>query len=319
MYTFDFLWGMLPVDARKNGAKYKNELEFRNNFMQLFNLALSAFEWKGLPDTCNERYLELGLMMTGVGMIANDPVYNFVTLRGMPAGAKYNIYGEPSSIHGYGFNGYHREYSCYQQGTADYDVEAVICRDNVMMYPYISYINMFAQRITDMMRTIDVAAKKLKVPYIIEVEQGQVASVKQILQNVDNNEESVIGQKSANTVEFKLWPTQVRGDVLKALWESLANIDTRARETLGIESNPNTAKKERQITGEVEANDMFTALNIDHRLRQREIFCQLVKEVHDLDISVKLSDHMREIADIDETGGGKDDSTPDPSGTGDNV
>lgn len=318
MWNFGYLWDLMPIDARTNGAKYKNNLEYRNNFMQLFNLALSAFEWEGLPDTCNERYLEMGLMLTGVGMIAKDPTFEFVTLRGMPAGAKYNIYGEPSKIHGYGFNGYQREYSCYQQGTADYNVEAVICRDNVMMYPYISYINAFAQRITEMMRTIDVATKKLKVPYIIEVEQGQVPSVKKMLQDVDNNEESIIGQKSANTVEFKLWPTQVRGEVLKSLWESLSNIDTRARETLGIESNPNTAKKERQITGEVEANDMFTALNIQHRLRQREIFCQTVNEVHGLNISVKLSEHMREAAEVDETKGGTD-NAPDSSGEGETV
>lgn len=319
MYTFDFLWGMMPVDARTNGAKYRNQLEFRNNFMQLFNLALSAFEWEGLPDTCNERYLELGLMMTGVGMIANDPTYNFVTLRGMPAGAKYNIYGEPSRINGYGFNGYTREYSCYQQGTADYDVEAVICRDNVMMYPYISYINMFAQRITDLMRTIDVATNKLKIPYFIQADQSQVASIKQILQDRNNNEESIIGSKAANAVEFNIMPTQVRGEVLKALWESLSNVDTRARETLGIESNPNKAKKERQITDEVGANDMFTILNIDHRLRQREIFCQTVNEVHGLNISVKLSEHMRELSEVDETKGGSEDGSSDPSGTGDTV
>lgn len=63
-------------------------------------------------------------------------------------------------------------------GTDNTDAKAVICRDNDMMYPMINIIWIYAKRLTDTMRTLDVTARKLKTPYFITCDEAQKSSIK---------------------------------------------------------------------------------------------------------------------------------------------
>lgn len=89
-----------PAQSRK-WSKYENDIEFQNTFMNLINLAVYAFEFTGLPETCNERYFKLNLVLNGMAGIANDPERGFLTLKALPAGSEWNIYGECSKVFGY--------------------------------------------------------------------------------------------------------------------------------------------------------------------------------------------------------------------------
>lgn len=293
MFWFDTLWGLMSDPTKKRGAKYRNNAEFRNVYMQLYNLAVSRFEWKNLPDTCNERYLEMALLTSGMAGIADDAEKGYISLRGAPASGTYNIYGEPTHLRMFGWNGFNKVYTCYMQGSVNTDAKAVICRDNPTMYPYISYIATYAIRIADIMRSIDVAAKKLKVPYFIVAEQAQISTIEEILNQVEGNEEKVVMSNATNPNAFDVKPTQVRGELLTSLWETLDNTEARLRAILGIESAPNQDKKERLITDEVNSNNMFTDANLRLCLRQRKIFCENVNEMWGLDISVDVAEHMK--------------------------
>lgn len=294
MWYFDSLWSMIPANDKKGYARYMNNLEYRNNFMRLVNLAMNSFRWEGLPDTCNARYLELSFLMSGAALFCNDSQKGYMTLRGSAAGALYNEYGEVGAAYGWGFNGFNKQYKCYKPGSgANQNIEAVLGRDNVMMYPYINYITLAARRITDIIRTADVAAQKLKIPYFLTVDQSQEQNVRKILKDVNNNEQELIVSKGVTQETFKVWPTQVKGDVIKAIWEHLNNVESRIRETLGIEVNQNNDKKERLLTDEINSNNMFTELSIEHRLFWRQEFCKWVNEnFDDVQISVHLNDAM---------------------------
>lgn len=303
MFWFDQVWGLMPQLSRKKAENYRNLAEYRNVYMQLLNLALSSFEWKNLPETCNERWLEISLLTSGMAGFADDPERGLVALRASASSGTYNIYGEPSKIRLYGFNGYNREFVCYMQGSDNSQAKAVICRDNPTVYPYISYINTYALRISDLLRSIDVATRKLKIPYFIQADQSQAPAIEQLLNDIDDNVDKVITANATDPEAFKVWPTRIDPGVLKAMWESLDNIDGRIREILGITSAPNQDKKERLIKDEVNSNNMFTDANIQQRLRQRQIFAETVNSHFGLNISVELADHLqRTAADVNETG-----------------
>ena len=61
-------------------AKYNNAT-FRYYYDRLIEMAVSRFEWKGLPDTVDTRYLELALLTDGKAVFFYDEVLGYLALR----------------------------------------------------------------------------------------------------------------------------------------------------------------------------------------------------------------------------------------------
>lgn len=283
---FPFL--QLEPRSRRKLAKYENNLEWQNTFINLVNIATYQFKWDNLPDTCNERYLELTLLTRGMACMVDDPERGYLTLAVNPYDS-LNIYGEFSKIRAIGWNGYNREYEAYLDGADNTDTATgVLCRDNNMMYPYIMYIARATDRLTSAMRSMDVAAKKLKNPYFVVCDETQVESVKRILNDVDGNVESIVTSKATYSDMFKVFPTNVDVTILSALRDHYNFIDNEIRTKMGIDNNDRMSKKERLLTDEVNANNMQTGINLDMRLKQREKFCQMVNELFGLNVSVSI-------------------------------
>lgn len=281
----------LAKNKKKN--KFLNSLVWRNTFINLMNVASYAFKWEGLPDTCNERFLELALLTRGVACIANDPELGFLSLFASPDDG-LNIYGEFGKIFATGMNGYNKAYLTYVEGLDNSMANAVICRDNNMMIPYVNYIIRATDRLMSAERSLDVASKKLKNPYFITCDQTQEASVKKILNDIDDNADSVIGSKTVMPDMFKVFPTNVDTSTLKVLWEHYNNVDNQIRTLLGVNNNNATGKRERLLTDEINANNEVTDINIDMRLEQRKKFCEQVNELFGLNISVDLRSAFKE-------------------------
>lgn len=273
----------------KKFARYENNIEFQNTFMNLLNIALHTFKWENLPETCNERYLELNLILNGMACIVDDPEYGFLSLKASPVSNKLNMYGEPNRIYGYGWNGFMREYSCYMYGSGDYDVDSILCRDNKLCYPYIQYIIQASNRLMQTMRSIDVASKRLKLPYFIVCDESQKNSVKKILEDVDSNYDNIISSKSITPDMFKLFPTQVSGEALTTLWNNYNNLDSQIKTILGVDSIVNQDKKERLITDEANAMKSISNINVEMRLAERQKFCDTVNMIFGTDIKVSVN------------------------------
>lgn len=278
--------GQYGKSSKKNLAKYENNLEWQNTFINLINIATYTFEWENLPDTCNERFLELALLTNGMACLVNDEELGYLSLFANPY-YNINIYGQFTEIRGVGWNGFNRSYKSYLEGGDNTDAKAVLCRDNNMMYPYLFYIIRATDRLMSAMRSIDVASKKLKNPYFINCDETQQLSIKKIIDDIDRNEEAIITSKSTMPESFKIFPTNMDVSTLKVLWEHYNNLDSQIRTILGIDNNAQSAKRERLITDEININNEYTNLNIDMRLHQRELFCDYCNETFGLNISVK--------------------------------
>lgn len=281
----DWFYTMIPEMKSKKYNKYLNNTVWLNTFYNLMNIATFAFKWEGLPDTCSERFLEIALLTRGRACICCDPDLGFLTLNCNSASG-FNIYGDIPNIYAMGVNGYNKQYVNYVDGSDNTDATAVMCRDNNMMIPYIRYIARATDRLMSAERSIDTASKKLKNPYFITADETQVASIKKILADVDDNQDSVITSKATMPDGFKVFPTNVDVTTLKTLWEHYINIDNNIRTMLGIQNNSSSSKRERLLVDEVNANNDYTDINIDMRLNERRIFCERVNKLFGLNISV---------------------------------
>lgn len=281
----------VPVGSAKKLARYENDMEFQNTFFHYFNLAISTFKWDGLPETCNVRYLETCLMLDGIAAFCKDPEMGYLTLKASPVAQAYNLYGETDKIYGYGWNGFMREYTAYMYGSDNTMAQAVVCRDNPVCYPYVNHLLLYANRLTSTMRSLDVAAKKLKVPYYITCDESQKNSVEKILNDVDDNKERIIVNRSTMDNVFQVLPTRIDPSLLSVFWEHYENLEGQLKGLFGIESAVNQDKKERLITDEVNANNASTALSLQVRLAQRQQLCDTINKMWGINVSVSLGDY----------------------------
>ena len=280
-----------PAQSKK-WAKYENDVEFQNTFMNLLNIALYSFSIKGLPDTCNERYFKLNLILNGMAVLVKDDDYGYLTLKATPTGGKWNMYGECSTITAYGWNGFNRTYKNYMYGSDNTDVKAIVCRDNDMCYPLVEYLIMYTNRLTSTMRTIDITAKKLKTPYFITCDEAQKSSVKKILDDIDFNNDSIITNKSTTPNMFQVLNTGVNPQALTELWNHYNNLDSAIRTLLGVSSAVNQDKAERLLYDEVNANKRLSNINIDYRVKSIETFCETANEYFGLNLSVEFGKNI---------------------------
>lgn len=297
-----FPWYDYNTLSKKKVALYENNIEFQNIFYNLLNITMYSFSIEGLPDSCNERFFKLNLIFNGYAALIKDPDLGYLSLGVRPTvnSSQLNIYGEYPDVMAFGWNGFNKQYTNYMYGTDNSDAEAVICRDNDMMYPIINILWIYAKRLTDTMRTLDVTARKLKTPYFITCDESQKSSIKKILDDVDFNQDSIIANRSTMPNEFNVLQTGVQPESVRVLWEHYSNLESEIRTFLGINSAANLDKKERLVVDEAEANDILTDINIQYRLKSYQQFCDTVNNLWGLNISfVSNIDIVEKQAEID--------------------
>lgn len=306
---FYSLFPFITLDKRSERklAEYENNIEFQNTLFMLLNIALYSFEFKNLPSTCNERFFKLNLILNGYAGLVLDDEYGFLTLGVRPVSSSYNVYGECSEVSAFGWNGFNRTYKNYMYGTDNTDVKALICRDNDLQYPFIYTLIMYAKRLTDTMRTLDITSKKLKTPYFITCDESQKTSIKKILDDVNFNKDAIIANRSTMPNEFSVLQTGVNPESVRTLWDHYDHLQCEVRTLLGINNAANLDKRERLVVDEAQANDILTDINIEYRLKSYELFCNTANELFGLNISVRSNIYALETYVEDEGDVGKGD------------
>lgn len=291
MYFEDLL-----KQTQRQKAKKKNQDEYNNTLLDLLLISLDAFEWHNLPDTCNERMLEYALTFNGSAMIAKYKGA-LLSLIATPDGS-LNLYGDPTGGYGYGLNGFNEHFTFFipgaddikgnatainQQGTK---IDAVLCKDNKLMYPFVNYLTSASERISDCQRSLDVIAHMLKSPTILNTDEKSVQSVKKVLEDISTNTLYVLGIGGVPYDNLQAIDTGAKAENLSALYDYREHLKSQIYEKLGVNSNPATDKKERLLVDEIAANDISTSLTLRARLKERKIFCEKVNEVFGTNISV---------------------------------
>lgn len=265
-------------------AEWENQTQYQTIFFWLANLYLNIFEWENLPDTCNERALELTLFMYGKALFFRDdvisdkgrtPIINSKS-EGLywhtpvNLGDKLNIYYESDSRMAYSYS-FQKWFNMSN---------SVLIRSNRLMWPQHLTVIEYAQKLVDIQRAIDVVTRNMKVPFIVEVDEEQLTTAEEMFNKVWNNSPAILVNKNWKGIESKILNTGMTsgGQMLQDLWYSkkttLAEIETR----FGITSS-NTEKKERLVVAEATSADQLTEDSIDFELKSRKEACELINQI----------------------------------------
>lgn len=262
-----------------------NNATFRQYYNRLTELSISMFEWKNLPDTVDPRYLELTLFTDGQAVFFKDEEIGFLALQNAKGG-KFNVYRIPVNRRAYAVNGYQKDLT---------DKDSVIIFNNYLHNNSRLDVEMFARRLWNLDRAIDVNANAQKTPVLIQCDETQRLTMLNLYKKYDGNEPFIFGDKNLNPNAIKTLKTDAPY-VADKLYQLKTQIWNEALTYLGI-SNINITKKERLITDEVTRNQGGTIASRYSRLEARRDACREINKMFGLDI---WCDYREDYQDLSE-------------------
>lgn len=255
-------------------------------YNRLCELAISSFKWHNLPTTVDERFLELSLLTDGKAIFFYDDAIGYLALRLM-LGGEMDLYDIPTERTAYGSNGYNEKL------TSD---NSVIIFNNMLHTNQQLEIELYARRLWDLDRTIDINARAQKTPILITCEQEQRLTMANIYMKYDGNIPVIYGDKNLNPNAIKVLTTN-SPYVADKLYQLKNQIWNEALTSLGI-SNLNIQKKERLITDESEKSQGATIANRYTRLNARQQACKQINDMFGLNLSVEFRDTSNDSIEV---------------------
>lgn len=273
-----------------------NNGTYKQYYNRLVELAISMFEWKNLPDSVDARFLELCLFVDGQAIFFYDEELGYLTLQNTMNGG-FNVYRIPVNRRAYAVNGYNRELN---------ENNSVIIFNNYLHTNSQLDAVMFAKRLYNLDRAIDVNANAMKTPIIIKCDETQRLTMLNLYKQYDGNEPYIFGDKAINTNAIQVFKTDAPY-VADKLYQLKTQIWNEALTYLGI-SNINVQKKERLITDEVTRNQGGTIASRYSRLNARRDACKQINAMFGLDIWCDYREDYQMIDTDDDTVKGDPDS-----------
>lgn len=255
-----------------------NKLSWHQYYDRLTQLSISMFDWEGMPDTVDLRYLELVLYTQGCAIFFKDEVLGYLCLPIM-VGGEWDIYDVPTRRRAYSTNGYQNELT---------PENSVIIWNNYLRTPSFMDIELFAKRLFNIDRTVDINVNAQKTPILITCEESQRLTVKNMYMKYEGNEPVIWGDKNLNPNSMNVLKTDAPF-VANDLLQTKNQIWNEALTYLGI-ANINVQKKERLVTDEVSRNMGGVYACRFARLNPRQEACDAINRMFGLNVSVKYRD-----------------------------
>lgn len=261
-----------------------NNLTYLQYINRLTELAICMFEWKNLPASVDQRYLELHLFETGCMVYFDDDILGNLCLDCI-ANGRLGVYGDPILRRAYsGYNNYQKLLK---------ESNSVIIWNNYLHTNSILDVKMFAKRLYNIDRIIDVNANAQKTPVLVQGTEKQRLTLLNLYKEFDGNAPFIFGDKNLDLSALKSIQTGAPY-VCDKLYQLKTQIWNEALTYLGI-SNINIQKKERLITDEVTRNQGGTIASRYSRLESRR---QAVKKINDMfgtNIEVNYREDFQEV------------------------
>ena len=264
---------------KRDGNFWESAIMNNRTYMQYYNrlteLSISMFEWKGLPPSVDARFLELTLFSDGMAVFFKDEVMGELALQTM-IGGNLDVYRIPTIRRAYASNGYNKSLD---------ENDSVLIFNNLLHTNSMLDVEMYAKRLYNFDRMIDVNINAQKTPVLIKCDESQRLTMKNLYMQYDGNEPVIFGDKNLNTTGLTVLKTDAPyvADKIQDLKNQIWN---EALTYLGI-SNLSVQKKERLITDEVQRAHGGTIASRYSRLEARRQAAEKINEMFNLNVSVE--------------------------------
>lgn len=259
-------------------SQLSNFATYNMYLRQLLTLAENVFEFKNLPTFIDVSYLNKQLLRKGSVAFFKDEVLGLLALPYIIVNG-LDVYGRPKKIEVIGQNGYRRTL------TSD---EFVIMYDNNGRYPLYLDICQYAERIALDTRTADINIAQQKTPRIFKTTTDKERSVRDLVNNVDGYENTIITYDNMDLDETSLVlaPAPYVADKIDLHKQ---NDYSEFLRLIGI-SNLSYQKKERNISDEIQAMQGGTIASRFSRFEPRKRAIEEINKKFEENIEVQYYD-----------------------------
>lgn len=284
MFAFNMFLNSIPNNELHNIMKTEAQMENQALLMELFNrwsnLAITRFDWEGLPPGVDERILNMGLYFQGTCAFF-IPEGMSVTALPCTFGSRFNFLYQPQAVNVYGYG-----YSKYIDNPDDFG----FLRVSPTGIPLAISVYTYCKRMADTLRAIDVINQRMKRPYVFTVDEKQRLTIENLFKRIKDNEELIIGLKDypLDKSTFDVAPLPYQGNT-DQLWKSYYEYERILSTLMGINTVP-IEKKERLISAEANSNNMVIEMQNEVNLKELKLCIDIVNEKFGLNISVSLKE-----------------------------
>lgn len=256
--------------------------KYRDNLLQL---GLSMFEWKNLPKTCSERYIEKTEYFKGATIFFEDEDLGYLCLPVIFNGP-FDVMDEPISRVAYSRSGYRK--------TLDKN-NSVIIWNNYLRKPSCFTVNHYARRLADLENSVDVNCKAQKTPVLIRCNENQRLTMQNLYERYEGNYPFIFGEKDLDVKGIAAINTGAPF-VADKMFQIKMQVWNEALTELGI-SNISYQKKERLVSDEVIRNMGGTIASRYSRIDMRRDACEKINDMFGLDIDCNFKEDFRQTDD----------------------
>lgn len=261
-----------------------NNLTYMQYLNRLTELSVSMFEWKNLPPTVDARYLELHLFETGSMVYFDDDVIGNLCLDCLPSG-RLDVYGNPVLRRAYsGYNNYQKLLK---------ESNSVIIWNNYLHTNSILEVKMFARRLYNLDRIIDVNANAQKTPVLIQGTEQQRLMLKNLYKEFDGNSPFIFGDKNLDLNSLKCLQTGAPY-VCDKLYNLKQMYWNEALTYLGI-NNTGAQKRERMLSIESSQAQGVTISSRYSRLQSRREAVEKINAMFGTNIEVNYREDFMSV------------------------
>lgn len=269
--------GMFNYENDYWGNKFENSCDYMLYLNKLTEISVGSFNWKGLPDTIDKRFLELCLFFDGYcTFFYDEDMCEYYALRSA-LGGTFNVYNIPNQRNVFAPNGYHRTLN---------QKNSVIIYNNYMHTPSAIPCIHYSKQLYEIDRTINVNVNAQKTPVLLTCDSKQKLTLLNLYKRYKDNEPVIYGTSDLDTNSVKSISTnaEYKGDIL---YDLKTNIWNEALTTLGI-TNISIQKKERLIVDEVERSQGGTLASRYSRVEARQNACEEINRMFKLNVSCEF-------------------------------
>ena len=250
-----------------------NNYTYMQYAYRLMELSIAMFEWKNLPEGIDERFLEMVLFTDGHAVFfKDDELGDYLALQCLING-KLNVYRIPINRRAFAVNGYQKQLT---------DKDSVIIFNNMLHTNSWLDVKMFAKRLYNLDRIIDVNANAQKTPILIKGNEQQRLTLTNLYKEYDGNAPVIFADKSLDMNALQVMSTQAPY-VADKIYQLKTQIWNEALTYLGI-SNVSFQKRERMVSDEVTRSQGGTVASRYSRLNARRQACEQINKMFGLNI-----------------------------------
>lgn len=259
-----------------------NQRTYLKNLEWIVSLAMNRFKWEGLPDSCNERFLEQTLLKTGIATICFEPSKPDAWMSLMCVDtSKLSMYGEPVEWRAQGMNG-------ETQFDVDWSNGVIVYDSKSFSNPW-NAIQLLARKLTHYERTEDVNLTHQQTPWVFTAPEEKKLELVNLMRQVAGGEPAIIGNnRLMDNLHYEVLSTNT-----PFLGTELAigkeNVWREVYRFLGIEHLA-FEKGERLIEAEAKANSAPTTIKRLDALDARRHAADILNSQFGLDVSVHFND-----------------------------